>query len=118
MPEEILARWAVRVDKVPQQRQRQALRKEASDLRQALEDRKLIEKAKGVLMKRAGLDEADAFRRLQKLASDRNRKLVDIAQMILTAEEAYGSSARSGTVPARQPGPPPPPAGRAGPLRR
>jgi AmiR/NasT family two-component response regulator len=70
----------------------QALRKEAADLKQALEDRKTIEKAKGVLMKKAGLDEADAFRRLQKLASDKNRKLVEIAQMILTAEEAYGGA--------------------------
>lgn len=64
----------------------QALRKETSDLKQALEDRKLIEKAKGVLMKKAGFDEHDAFRHLQKLASDKNRKLIEIAQMILTAE--------------------------------
>jgi response regulator NasT len=70
----------------------QALRKEANDLKQALEDRKVIEKAKGILMKKAKLDEHDAFRRLQKLASDKNRKLIDIAQMILTAEEAYGDS--------------------------
>lgn len=66
----------------------QALRKEAADLKQALEDRKIIEKAKGVLMKKAGLDEHDAFRRLQRLASDKNRKLIEIAQIILTAEEA------------------------------
>jgi response regulator NasT len=70
----------------------ESLRKETSDLKQALEDRKLIEKAKGILMKKANLDEHDAFRRLQKLASDKNRKLVDIAQMILTAEEAFGSA--------------------------
>ena len=67
----------------------QALRREAADLKQALEDRKLIERAKGVLMKKARLDEAEAFRRLQKLASDKNRKLVEIAQMLLTAEEAF-----------------------------
>jgi response regulator NasT len=71
----------------------QALRKESADLRQALEDRKVIERAKGILMKKAGLDEAAAFRRLQKLASDKNRKLVDIAQSILTAEEALGGPA-------------------------
>lgn len=67
----------------------QALRKEAADLRQALEDRKVIERAKGLLMKKASLDEAEAFRRLQRLASDRNRKLVEVALMILTAEEAF-----------------------------
>lgn len=66
----------------------QSLRKEATDLRQALADRKIIERAKGVLMKRAGLEEQDAFRRLQKLASEKNRKLVDIASMIVTADEA------------------------------
>jgi response regulator NasT len=67
----------------------QALRQEATDLRQALEDRKLIERAKGILMKKAGLDEASAFRRLQKLASDKNLKLVEVARILLTAEEAY-----------------------------
>jgi response regulator NasT len=67
----------------------QRLIKEAANLRQALEDRKVIERAKGVLMKRGKLDEPDAFRRLQKMASDKNRKLVDIARMILTAEEAF-----------------------------
>ena len=51
----------------------EALRQEAADLRQALEDRKVIERAKGMLMKRARLDEPEAFRRLQKLASDRSR---------------------------------------------
>lgn len=66
----------------------QALRQEAADLRQALADRKIIERAKGILMKRASLDEQDAFRRLQKLASEKNRKLVDIASMIVTADEA------------------------------
>jgi response regulator NasT len=66
----------------------EALRREAADLRQALDDRKIIERAKGVLMKRSQLDEPEAFRRLQKLASDKSRKLIDIANMILVAEEA------------------------------
>jgi AmiR/NasT family two-component response regulator len=66
----------------------EALRKEASDLRQALEDRKVIEQAKGVLMKRADLDEDEAFRRMQKLASEKSKKLVELARMILVAEEA------------------------------
>jgi response regulator NasT len=67
------------------------LRKEAADLRQALEDRKLIERAKGILMKRASLDEPSAFRRLQKTASDRNLKLAEVARIIVTAEEAFAS---------------------------
>ncbi len=64
------------------------LTQENASLRQTLQNRKVIERAKGVLMRKAGLDEQDAFRRLQRLASDKNRKLVEIAHMILTAEEA------------------------------
>jgi response regulator NasT len=67
----------------------QETRNEAETLRQALEDRKIIERAKGLLMKRTGLDEAEAFRRLQKLASANCRKLVDIARGIVIAEEAF-----------------------------
>jgi response regulator NasT len=67
----------------------QTLRKEAGELRQALADRKIIERAKGILMKRAGLDEEGAFRRLQKLARDHNQRLVDASQNLLRAEEAF-----------------------------
>ena len=65
-----------------------ALRSEAADLRQALEDRKTIERAKGILMKRARLDEAAAFERLRKLARNKSRKMVDVARMIVLAEKA------------------------------
>ena len=71
-----------------------ALRNEADSLRQALEDRKLIERAKGILMLRANLSEPDAFRRLQKLARDQNRKLVNVAEMIVTAEKALQPAER------------------------
>jgi response regulator NasT len=66
-----------------------SLRKEAKDLRQALQDRKVIERAKGVIMKRGGLDEVAAFQTLQRLARDKNRKLVEVAEMFLTVEEAF-----------------------------
>jgi two-component system, response regulator PdtaR len=66
-----------------------ALRKEAGELRGALDDRKVIERAKGILMKKAGLDEPAAFHRLQKLARDQNQKVVEVARMILRAEEAF-----------------------------
>ncbi len=65
------------------------LRKETADLRQALEDRKLIERAKGILMKRASLEEDGAFRRLQKLASEKNLKLAEAARLIVTVDEAF-----------------------------
>ncbi len=62
---------------------------EAESLRQALEDRKLIERAKGSVMKRLRVDEEEAFRRLRKVASDGNRKVVVIAQEVVTAEEIF-----------------------------
>jgi len=65
----------------------EALRREAADLRQALADRKLIERAKGMIMQRAGVDEPAAFRRLQRAASRENKRLVEIAQMVLKVEE-------------------------------
>jgi response regulator NasT len=65
----------------------QDLRREAADLRQAMEDRKIIERAKGILMQRAELSEDEAYRRLNKTARDGNQKLRDVAQSILTAED-------------------------------
>ena len=67
----------------------QAIQREAASLRQSLADRKLIEQAKGIIMQRTGLPESDAFRRLQRMASDRNEKLVVVARSILTAAEAF-----------------------------
>jgi response regulator NasT len=67
----------------------QAVHQEAADLRQALEDRKVIERAKGILMRRTSLDESAAFRRLQRMASERNQKLIQIASSIVTADEAF-----------------------------
>jgi response regulator NasT len=67
----------------------QSLHKEAADAKQALEDRKLIERAKGILMKRGRLDEQEAFKNMQKLARSKSKKLVEIAQIVITAEEAF-----------------------------
>lgn len=72
-------------------REFQALHQQASDLRQALDDRKVIERAKGILMNRAGLNEPDAFRKLQLLSSEKNQKMVEIARMIVTADEAFAT---------------------------
>jgi AmiR/NasT family two-component response regulator len=57
-------------------------------LRQVLEDRQLVERAKGVLMQKSGADEAEAYWRLQRLATDRRCKLVEAARWVLTVEEA------------------------------
>lgn len=70
-------------------REFQALQKQANDLRQTLEDRKVIERAKGIIMDRTGMSERDSFRRLQRLSNDRNIKLVEIARSIVSAEAAF-----------------------------
>lgn len=70
-------------------REFEALRAQAENLKQALEDRKLLERAKGILMARTGLSEPDAFRRLQLLSSSQNRKMAEVARMIVTADEAF-----------------------------
>jgi response regulator NasT len=63
-----------------------SLREEVGKLRDTLETRKLVDRAKGLLMKR-GMDEASAFRRLQKLAMDKRKSLREIAEAILLTEE-------------------------------
>jgi response regulator NasT len=63
------------------------LRKEIEDLREALEARKLIEQAKGILMNRRNLTEQEAFRRMQLQSQNENRKLVDIARAIIMADK-------------------------------
>ena len=65
------------------------LSQEAASLRQALEDRKVIERAKGIVMKRLQVDEEEAFRRLKRLASHGNRKVVEVAQGVVEAEETF-----------------------------
>jgi hypothetical protein len=55
-----------------------------------LEDRKLVERAKGLLMMHRGLAEPEAYRAMQKMAMDRKRKLVDIARSILEFAELLG----------------------------
>jgi len=67
----------------------QRARQEADRLKQVLEDRKLIERAKGSVMRRLRVDEEEAFRRLRKFASERNVKLVDVARSVLAAEEVF-----------------------------
>jgi response regulator NasT len=67
--------------------QLQALLQESADLRQALADVKVVDKARGILMARDGLDERDAFHRLQERAHSQNCKLVDMAQTVVAAEE-------------------------------
>lgn len=65
---------------------------EARQLRQTLEGRKLIERAKGALMARHGLSEEEAFRRLRRAAMDSRRPMVEIAQALLVSESVARDS--------------------------
>jgi two-component system, response regulator PdtaR len=60
-----------------------ALEAEVDRAQQALEDRKVVERAKGLLMTALGLSEQDAFRRLQLTARQRNLRLVEVAARIV-----------------------------------
>jgi response regulator NasT len=59
---------------------------ENTSLRQTLDNRKVIERAKGVLMKRQRLSEADAYRRIQRGAMNRRTTMAALAQAILAGE--------------------------------
>lgn len=67
----------------------EALRKEVCDPKKALELRKMMERAKKIVMLRANCDEVSAFSRLEEIASKRSQRLIDIAEMILVADEAF-----------------------------
>lgn len=64
----------------------QMLNREVHDLREALETRKLVERAKGILMRRLNLTEEEAFRRMQRQSQNENKKLSEIANAIVTAD--------------------------------
>jgi AmiR/NasT family two-component response regulator len=68
------------------------LREEAVSFRQAIEDRKVIDRAKSIVMREQHIDEAVAFRRIQKMARDRRESLIAVAKGILVAEAMLRSS--------------------------
>jgi two-component system, response regulator / RNA-binding antiterminator len=61
----------------------QSLRKELQSARSELQDRKIIDRAKGLLMQRQGLSEYEAYEKLRKSAMDKGLKLADVAQRML-----------------------------------
>lgn len=61
--------------------------REISDLKETLDTRKLVERAKGVLMDSQGLKEAEAFRKIQQLSMNTRKPMKEIAQAILLAHE-------------------------------
>ncbi len=65
-----------------------AMEKEVGDLQQALETRKLVDRAKGILMDNQGLTEAEAFRKIQKMSMNTRKPMKDVAEAIILAHEA------------------------------
>jgi len=64
----------------------EALKEQVEDLKDTIESRKVIEKAKGVLMRTQNLSEPEAFRKMQKLAMDKRKNMRQIAEAILLTE--------------------------------
>jgi response regulator NasT len=67
-------------------RELEAVRKENEALKQKLEARKLVDRAKGVLMTRLGLSEPEAFRRIQKTAMDTRKTMAEVARALLLTD--------------------------------
>ena len=68
----------------------QIMRKMQSELdaaKRALEDRKTLDKAKGILMRQRGMSEDEAYKLLRKTAMDQGRKVIDVAQALVTASD-------------------------------
>jgi response regulator NasT len=66
------------------------LRRDLADAKATLAARKVIERAKGVVMKRRGLSEEEAYALLRKAAMDQGKTIAEIAQQLLNAEALLG----------------------------
>jgi AmiR/NasT family two-component response regulator len=64
-----------------------ALEEEIGDLKQALETRKFVDRAKGILMDTQGLTEAEAFRKIQKMSMNKRKPMKDVAEAIILAHQ-------------------------------
>jgi AmiR/NasT family two-component response regulator len=71
--------------------EQERLRAEKEKLEHDLETRKLVERAKGVLMKRANLSEEDAHRRLQQESQKRRIGMTELCKRIIESDELMGS---------------------------
>ncbi len=71
-------------------RQEERMRTELADARHQLADRKIVERAKGILMKHHGIGEDAAYQRLRSMAMNKKMKLADLAQRILDVEDLLG----------------------------
>lgn len=65
----------------------QTLRAELAKAQSSLAERKLLERAKGILMKQRGLSEDEAYHALRKVAMSRNKRIVEVAEGVIHAAE-------------------------------
>ncbi len=65
-----------------------AMRQEVKDLQNALETRKLVDRAKGILMDTQSLDEHEAFRKIQKMSMNTRKPMKEVAEAIILAHQA------------------------------
>ena len=65
----------------------QRLRSELDKTKASLAERKLIDRAKGIIMQQRSISEDDAYKSLRKLAMDRNQKMVDVAKNVIEVSE-------------------------------
>jgi len=65
-----------------------ALEEQMGDLEEALETRKLVDRAKGILMDTQGLTEAEAFRKVQKMSMNTRKPMKEVAEAIILAQQA------------------------------
>ncbi|MBI3971192.1 MAG: response regulator [Chloroflexi bacterium] len=68
-------------------REFQTIKSELHDVRETLETRKLVERAKGLLMDTQGLKETEAFRKIQRLSMNTRKSMREVAEAILLANE-------------------------------
>lgn len=68
-------------------REFQALKEELTKTKSDLADRKIIDKAKGIIMKQRSCSEDNAYKALRKLAMDRNEKIVNVAKSVIEVSE-------------------------------
>jgi response regulator NasT len=68
-------------------REFEALKRELQETKTLLADRKVVDKAKGILMQRKGLSEDEAYQLLRKTAMSRNMRIADVARTLLALED-------------------------------
>jgi response regulator NasT len=68
----------------------QELRRELAETKNTLAERKILERAKGILMKQRGISEDEAYQVLRKSAMNRNKRIVEVAENLIAAYDLLG----------------------------